>query len=465
MTCEVVVMELGPEPHLHAVIVQAPPSHQLQPRKHTQNLLEHQLPTKTAAMVLQDVNESAPDSFNDNPYPDSTDHYASSSPPSGHRFDASSLPQPLPIIGTFMGFSATAVRFKTETTLKYAERKLGRQLNSSEAQALAYHIYQLEQTKSYFAATGAMAGAYRAYVTMPKNKYPFYQPKPEDINPMKFGPVKGPMAPFARHAWRFSLYLLVAGQMGSIIGQLIAQPMAAVNTSNDPKLEQFGNELKAASAVEQTRQSAQGRDIQDRKREFERQTRGREGMGPSPQASWGKRQAASADEGDDSSPTKGNESWGSQPSREGSWDSYSSQEGGRAQRRTERQRQSEASPFDDDASPTGGMFQDEVNSSFGAQTQQISSAQAQQQSRPGESAWDRLRRGGTAAPVSSSKPSSQQPPRSEQRESSTLGDSFTFVEGDEERKRERDRAQREFDERIEKERQGRDFNSGEGKRW
>jgi hypothetical protein len=370
-----------------------------------------------------------------------------------------------------MGFSERAVRFKTETTLKFAERKLGRQLYPQESQALAFHIYQLEQTKSYFAATGAAAGAYRAYTTMGTNRYPFYQPKAESIDPTKFAFIKGPMAPMARHAWRFSLYLLVAGQMGSIIGQLIAQPLAAVNTSKDPKLEQFGNELKASAAAEQTKTAAQGRDIQERRREFERQTRDRSGMGPSPQAAWSKQQPPARSSDDDMSPTAGNEAWGTQSSASGSWDSFSSQADQDMPQRSQRPPSNETqsrrapprteasaspSPFDDDASPTGGMFQDEVNN--GA---------AQQQSRPGESTWDRLRRGG--APIPGQRPAQQprraEPERREQREDSTLGDSFTFVEGEEERKRERERAQREFDERLERERQGRDFTGDEGKKW
>jgi hypothetical protein len=421
-------------------------------------------------MVLQDVNESAPDSFSDNPYPDQTDPYASSSSPSGTRFDSSSLPQPLPIIGTFMGFSESAVRYKTETTIKFAERKVGRQLDSQEAQALAFHIYQLEQTKSYFAATGASMGAYRAYATMDKMRYPFYQPKIEAIDRNKFGPIKGPMAHLARHSWRFSLYIVVAGQMGQIIGQLIAQPLAAVNTSKDPKLQQFGNELKAAAAVEQTRTAAQGREIQDRRKEFERQTKDRSGMGPSPQAQWGKQSQVQVEE-DDSSPTAGNEPWGTQPSAQGSWDSFSSQGEQTAPQRSQgspsrvpwdRQapstRSPRASPLpsdDDDASPTGGMFQDEVSSN----------SHAQQQSRSGESTWDRLRRGG--APVPGQRPpqsSRREPERKEQHESSTLGDSYTFVADDEERKREREHAQQEFDARLERERQGKDF-SEDGKRW
>ena len=421
-------------------------------------------------MVLQDVNDTTPEGFGDDPAPNDNDQYTSmSSSGSGMRFDSSTLPHSIPILGTFMGFSGSTVRLKTEITLKYAERKLGRQLNSEEAQALAYHIYKLEQTKSYYAAAGAAGGAYRAYTTMAKNRYPFYQPKPESINPNQFAFIKGPMAPFARHAWRFSLYLVVAGQMGSIIGQMIAQPIAAVNTSKDPKLEQFGTELKAASATEQTQTRARGQEIQNRRREFERQTRDRNGMGPSPQGQWGKQPPPSAQQAaeDDMSPTAGNEPWGTQPTSSGSWDTFSSEAQNAPQQQSARQQtqslpsqqqptrppptSSSSSPFDDDASPTGGMFQDEVS-----QTQQ----QNQEQGRPGESTWDRLRRGG--APIPGQRPPVQQQSRRAEPAKQEASDSYSFLEGDEERKRERERAQQEFDANMERERQGRDFSGGEG---
>jgi len=421
-------------------------------------------------MVLEDVENTAPESFGDGPYPSSNDPY--SSPPTtptsnGHRFDASTLPQPLPIIGPFMGFSHAAVRFKTESTLKFAERKVGRQLDPEEAQALAFHIYKLEQTKSYFAATGAAAGTWQWYRTWDKMKYPFYQPKVEDIDKNKFGPITGPRAQFARHAWRFSLYVLVAGQMGSIIGQLIAQPLAAVNTSNDPKLEKFGIELKASSHADEKQNGQMGREIGDRKRQFEEKVKNRSGGGPSPQASWGKQPKSQSD--DDMSPTAGNETWGSDAE---SWETFSeekpqtkpqTQQGQPLSQAWNRQppprsqpESSSSLPFDDD-SPTGGLFQDEVKN-----------PQPQPQAQTGSS-WDRLRRGDAPVPLQTPHrhpyPQQAVPERKEQREGSTLGDSFSFVEGDEERNRERERAQQEFDARIEKERQGRDFNGDERKNW
>ncbi|KAF1835500.1 hypothetical protein BDW02DRAFT_495833 [Decorospora gaudefroyi] len=426
-------------------------------------------------MVLEDVDNTAPESFGDEPSSSADDDYASSSSSLDVRFDASNLPRPLPVLGYFMGFSDRAVRLKTEVTLKFAEDKIGRPLRRSESQALAYHLYQLEQWKSYSAALGAAAGTWRWYKTWDKMTYPFYQPKVEDINPNKFAFVRGPMAQFARHTWRFSLYALVAGQLGSAIGQVFAQPMSAKNSAADPKLARFGQELKAVAHGERQRMEQQGREISDKRREFQEQVRNRAGGGPSPQDRWGKQTPVpSEDTGDDMSPTAGDDAWTSDSAGSQSWESFSndtsqptpqrqpgppSTEAWNRQPPPRQSGQQSSLPFDDEASPTGGLFQDEVNN---PQT-----TQAQSQAKPGESSWDRLRRGGGSLPLERPQPHSRraQPERREQKEDSTRGDSHTFVEGDEERKRERERAQQEFDARLERERQGRDFNSEEGKRW
>ena len=434
-------------------------------------------------MVLQDIENQAPDSFSDNPNPSDNDPYASpsSSLAGGERFDASNMPRPIPLIGPFIGFSERALRFKADTTLKFAEKKLGRTLHPEEAQALAFHIYKLEKSKSYYAATGAAAGIYRWYATMNTYQYPFYKPKIESIDPNKFGPIKGPAANLARQTWRFGLYALAAGQIGNIIGQLIAQPIAAYETSVDPKLEEFGKEIKAASGRDERANSERGRMMEERRKDFEarRRQEGTGGMTPPYGARGERRQAPPlASDDDDMSPTAGNESWGSSASSS-SWEGFASEEQPRPQ--PERQsvdvrarRQppyqstqpspsspsSSSSPFDDDTSPTGGLFQSEATSQS---TQQPAS-------RPGESSWDRLRRG--AGAPSSSQGASQTEriqrfasARQSGAEGSTVGDNFTFVEGKEARDVERERAQREFDERLERERRGGDFNEGSGKRW
>ncbi|KAF1364909.1 hypothetical protein EJ07DRAFT_151334 [Lizonia empirigonia] len=413
-------------------------------------------------MVLEDIENTAPDSFSDNPSPSDNDPYASpssSSLASGERFDASTMPRPIALIGPFIGFSERALRFKADTTLKFAEKKLGRTLHAEEAQALAFHIYKLEKSKSYYAAAGAAGGAYRWYATMNTYQYPFYKPKIESIDVNKFGPIKGPAANLARQTWRFGLYALVAGQMGNIIGQLIAQPIAAYETSVDPKLEQFGAEIKAASGRDGRANEQRGRMIEERRKEFE-----------------ARRRQEGGDE-DNMSPTAGNEAWGSSPSSS-SWGDFAIEEQPRPQ--PERQpaasadsrfrRQSpshsrpspptSSSPFDDDASPTGGLFQSEATTPD------------PQSSRPGESSWDRLRRGAgpSASPGASQQERIQRfaSPRQRSAEGpsgSTGGDDFSFGEGRAERDREQEQAQGEFDEQLEKERQGGDFDQASAKRW
>lgn len=423
-------------------------------------------------MVLQDVENQNQESFSETPGPSDNDPYASETHASGERFDASNMPRPIPIIAPFIGFSERSVRFKVDTTLSFAEKRIGRTLRPEEAQALAFHIYGLEQNKSYFAATGIAAGVYRWYATMNTYQYPFYKPKVESIDPNKFGPIKGSAANLARQTWRFGLYALVAGQMGSIIGQLYAQPTAAYQTSVDPKLEQFGKELKVAVGKDERANNERGRMVEERRKEFEarRRQEGTGGMVPPYGGRQERRQAPAAGDDDDMSPAAGNEPWGSSSS---SWGDFANEEQPRPQPERQsvdvraRQRQkyqsasspspSSSSPFDDDASPTGGLFQSESST--------------QSTSRSGESSWDRIRRGAAApAPQSVSQPDRNQRFASIRQgnrnaEGSTGGDDFTFVDGKDARDAERERAQREFDERLERERQGGDFNEGSGKRW
>ncbi|KAF3034983.1 hypothetical protein E8E12_001534 [Didymella heteroderae] len=438
-------------------------------------------------MVLQDIENQAPDSFTEPSNPSDNDPYASSTSSSlgsGERFDASNMPTPIPVIGPFIGFSSRALRFKAETTLSFAEKKLGRTLHPEEAQALAYHIYKLEKSKSYYAAAGAAAGIYRWYATMATYQYPFYTPKLESIDHNKFGPIKGPAANMARQTWRFGLYALVAGQMGNIIGQLIAQPIAAYETSVDPKLEEFGREIKAASARDERGNNERSRMIEERRKDFEarRRQEGTGGMTPPYGARGGERRQTPpiASDDDDMSPTSGNEPWGTQSSS--SWGDFASEEQPKPQperasvdvrssdarprrqapyQSTQPAPSSSPSPFDDDASPTGGLFHSETTAQ-----------PTQPASRPGESSWDRLRRGagaGAAQQGGSQQDRIQRFSSSRQSgsvtEGSTVGDNFTFVEGRDARDAEREKAQREFDERLERERRGGDFNEAGSRKW
>ena len=409
-------------------------------------------------MVLQDA-DAGQDSFTDNSSSSNFDPYASNPSTGRQQYDASSMPQPLPIIGPILGFTGTSTRFKVDSTLKFAGMKLQRPLTGEESQALATHLYTLEQRKSYFATIGAVAGVGRWYNTWESYRYPMYKPKPEDINPNKFLFFKGPAANYARHSWRMFCYVFVASELGKLVGTIVAQPMAGQATSDDPRLAHFNEDLKHAVASDAARMANRNArsSADERRAAWEEAARARNAERSVPGAPapvpWNARKPTPAD--DDMSPTAGNESWPSSSDTAWGSETMSSDSPPESQRRQQpisfSDRSSRREPRrddDDDMSPTGGMFQDEVRS----------------QSKPGESAWERLRRGG-APPPQGPPPSMsrRRPPYQEQREGSTLGDSFTFVDSDDERRAERERAQREFDARIEQERQGNDFD--EEKRW
>lgn len=405
-------------------------------------------------MVLEDTGDPSSDKFTDNPYPSDNDPYStpSTSTSSSSTFDDSQFQKAVPIIGPALGYTDIWTRNKTEATLKYAEQAVRRRLTQDERQALAGHLYKLECIKSYWASGGVAFGIWRSYKTMGIYKYPFYTPKIETVNPDKFLLIRGPLANYARHTWRTALYVAVGMQIGTALGTLIAQPSAANASANDPKLARFSADLKAVMAKRWPRSDPDPAQMQQHSDGGQPQQLPPHAGAPR----WPRRspqpappQAAQND--DDMSPTSGNEPWLADGSDSG-FDSSSVEPEKKqrptyqAQQHRQPQMQQQRSTYDDDASPTGGMFQEET-----------------QQSNSNESAWERLRRGGPPPPRAGP-PSPFGPQQTaNNREESNLGDSWTFSNSDEERRAAQIRAQKEFDERLERERQGKDFN--DNKRW
>ena len=119
--------------------------------------------------------------------------------------------------------------------------------------------------------------------------------------------------------------------------------------------------------------------------------------------------------------------------------------------KVERQPKDFASDFGsdfDDASPTGGSGTMDGD---------------------GGSVWERIRQQSASEPSRSSigrgRAIRGSGVRQEQQEGSTSGDSFSFSSSDEEKGYAKAEAQKEFDERVEKERRGGDFSSDGRKRW
>ncbi|KAF2002865.1 hypothetical protein P154DRAFT_520632 [Amniculicola lignicola CBS 123094] len=406
-------------------------------------------------MVLQDLGDPSQDSFNGDP----SSEYTSTGP----RYDDSKFPQPL------IGFGPSSVRMRstTEATIRYAETQINRSMTALEAHTLASHLYDMERKKSYYAAAGFGMACWRFQATMSSNLFPWQTAKngTPTVDPNKFLFVKGPAARIARHSTRFLAYWMLWESLGMMVGTIIVNPAAARETGKDPNLVQFKEDLKNSKAG-----GFSMVDVRLAQLEEERARAGISGdrLPPhagAPRPMWGRpkppvQKPGQESMGDDMSPTSGSgdDGWGS--ASVDSMNDFAPKDDSATPQQAVRPKPRRVDwdsppswqpqpkpPRNEDTSPMSGMFQDEGAS--------------RGQPKAGESAWERLRRGGGPSPGRNQ--GSPEQPRQEQREGSTLGDSWTFAETDDERERAREKAQREFDQRIERERQGKDFN--DEKRW
>ncbi|OCK86418.1 hypothetical protein K432DRAFT_1140 [Lepidopterella palustris CBS 459.81] len=398
-------------------------------------------------MVLQDATASPPESFAEEPYPSDNDHYTSDpspSPQNGIVIDMDSLPRPVPLIGPLIGFPQRRINESVQQYLSTVQRLIQRELTQEEGSVLAYYIAKSEATRSYGAALGISAGMYRCYSTAATYRFPFWTPNPEKFDPNKFFNVlKGPRARMMWHGLRSAPFLLLGQLFGSALAMNYAAPVAVLSIQRDARLANFNEAMRkqANDAREKAQMEARGQSpgqaLPNRNPspaiQIPRRTEDRSG------SEW---PSGSSSSDDDMSPTAGNDPWMSSTDA----DTERVEPFRRPNRAVEK-------PFTyDDASPTGGMFSNETR----------------EKSNEG-SAWDRIRKSASSGqPASGQHTSSSggaRPSQTEQRESSTLGDSFSFSSTDEERQLAKAEAQREFDARLERERRGGEFDDQGGRKW
>lgn len=426
----------------------------------------------SAEMVLSnsssnsdDFNDVVPASDND-PY--TTNPEDPSQTPSRIALDLRNLPRPIPIFGPLFGFNKQLYEKVLKMRATEATKVLGRPITQDEAQALAYYSAKQISITSYGGPLGMFAAIFRAHQTRELFRFPFWQPNLEEYKFDSILGIKGPRATQAWHLVRAAMYGIVGNFVGRIIIASYAVSVASVGELRDPRLKEY---------VDRIRTNVQGTVGGATRGPHESGIIDGAGHEDAPTL----RRHNQEEQADDASPTGG--SYADEAlalAKDGfATDAQVAAEEARSTSSQEHVRK--PSPQDrfrprqkaiqeiDDASPSGGM---------GLMGDDEPAAA------PTGSAWDRIRQqqgvvGGTGGQRGSSWPSGRaQPqqngaqnawtrPHAEQHGSSTMGDNFAFSKTDEERQTAKTEAQREFDERVERERRGGDFTSGSGdqRRW
>ncbi|KAI9703788.1 MAG: hypothetical protein M1836_007558 [Candelina mexicana] len=413
-------------------------------------------------MVLEDasatsdfVSDSSPTSDND-PYSSSNGDASNTQSTAVVHIDISNFARPLPIIGPLFGYTTSFRMAVIQRRLIGSTAILQRQLTSDEATALAYSTSRGILIASLGPPLGLLWGGYRSYSTRATYKFPFVTPSPEKFDCNTFaGVFRGRQAQWMWHSARFSAYAALGSLVSRAFLSTCGAVVAAVGEKRDPRLQDLLKALKARMI--QGLGEAQAR-------------RGRqpvghvgdppdEGQTAMPEL-WKEHRDAI---GDDASPTGG----------------YNDREDGESlaqsrvgilsdqQMRTQEQRQqaspvksrteNRASTFEmDKVAPQPTSFDDFDDASPSAGQTQMDAASGS------GSTWERIRdqassQGGARASKRMS--STQQ----EKMEGSTSGDSFAFSETDSDRQLAKHEAQKEFDERVERERRGGDFGVGRGR--
>lgn len=352
---------------------------------------------------------------------------------------------------------------------------MNRPLTPKESEAMAYHTAKGVAISSWGPPLGIIAGATRYYKTQEKYRFPFAgnQLKPdgwwdgERIRIMGQDVMKGLRAKQAVNFLRASLYVAFGNVIVGFLVDSYATTVAVVGEIRDERLKDIMQAVRRQTARQMGEISRQER----QKRAVGVATgQGEKSVGDL----WKQhRGAIGADDAsptsasfDDASPTAAGFDYGDEAARLGGNSGNGVVMGDEHMRSQEVRQQPRRNPagnraatfdvekverqprsFDDDyddASPTGGIGV----------------------ANPGESAWQRIRRetASGASPRSGRRPPARGPQQEQQEEGSTAGDSFSFMSSEEEKQLARDEAQKQFDERVDKERRGGEFSDGR-RRW
>jgi hypothetical protein len=433
-------------------------------------------------MVLEDANSSPPSS-DDDLYGGSNPEYLESRPSGYIRVNdtepaiyVNGANLPKPILMTSNHKVAQAYEKAIHDLVQASMKVLQRPMTQEEADAIAFHYAAGMRISSYGMPLGAVAGALQFRRGMRTFRFPFRTPfkAGSRFSPDQFGPLRDAQARAAWQSLRLGAYLAVGAYLGRYFGISYALYSVMSAHHKDPRLKEYreaaqkrGQEMrqrrgeaanKQRGTMEETERATQKGESLEMWR-MRKQAEVEEAM---------KRQASGADSGrviDDMSPTGG------------AYEEEMRMQSDAFVRDDWQTPQSENSkqPWQDSTSFSGAATTSPTNTPPATSKPQrpanSSSPQSSSTSKQSGSAWDRLRRDAMSrgSQPGSSASSQSSSARSNIRSSpQSDSDSFSFSQGYEDKQLARSEAQKEFDARIEREREGKDFDDsrgGGGKKW
>ena len=349
-----------------------------------------------------------------------------------------------------------------------------RRLRQEEVDALAYHFVNGMRITSFAFPIGIVAGCAQGYRTSENFTFPFWQPKKSSwFNPDKLGPLTGREARYAWSIARYTAYGFVGCVIATVFFGSYSVSVTGAGRATDPRLKDFNQALKAR--VQEARndvtpiEQGQRRPITSQEGGMDSQVQKARGV---LERSRERQSQKSVTVDDDMSPTSGAWAADDQSSRSSTDGDLMSDDQMRQQTRQDRRQRIDRATLptkNRDSTVDTNNVTSQPNSSDDASPQTGADSQKQL---PAGSAWERIRKEASAG---HKKPSQEQRQgrtagwgsvQREQQQDPTQGDGFSFSNSEEERHLAKTEAQQDFDARLERERQGGDFNTeGRRGRW
>ncbi|KAF2721606.1 hypothetical protein K431DRAFT_284755 [Polychaeton citri CBS 116435] len=421
-----------------------------------------------------DFSENAPSSDLDPYASDLNPTYASSRPlgfvkidqPGGNApiyVNLANYPKPYLSGASSVGRAyAASVGESIRQSCQVAQNILQRPVRQEEADAFTFHLTKSIRIGSSGEPAGTAIAAYFWYRGFQQVRFPFFDifnPEKTKLRPDNFfGLLKGQSARIVWHVLRGCCYGGIGSMVGGIVMGSYAMSVGLTGRLMDPRLKEFNETLKKRAKEgqsmsdlirgTQSRQQMENDNTTTQPETFEMRKQRRD-----VQSRWGRDKQAQGDQHDEMSPTGGAfvQEYGN-GSSQGEVGILSD-----GQIRQEEQKQQ---------AEEQRRYSAEVASA--AEPRRSSDSQPKQASQPSSSnptsAWERLRQAnsGSSSPASGgasgwSQRRSASASTSASQENSPPDDGFSFNQSDEEKHLARGEAQRDFDMRVERGREGRNF--------